>query len=193
MPRGRRRHTFTSAHDISLNNEGRFNVMKRLKKLRYSLPLVGIFAIGVTAAVVSAAQPPRPVATTIGSGALPNEAHAVIVSHNPMGTSARVAGVSEVRVTKFELAPGGAFPWHQHPGPVWVVVTKGTLTFYSASCNSQAYPTGSAFFDVGNLTHTARNEGSEPVEVIATFMFPADAGPAASLPQPAPDTCPIEV
>ena len=37
------------------------------------------------------------------------------------------------------------------------------------------------------------NEGSETVVVMATFMFPADAGPAASIPYPAPPTCNIEV
>jgi quercetin dioxygenase-like cupin family protein len=164
-----------------------------MKKLWYSLPLVGIFALGLTVGVVAAAQPARPVATTMATGTLPTEADAVIVSQNPTGTVARVAGVSEVRMVKFELAPGGAFPWHQHPGPVWVVVTKGTLTFYSANCDSAPYTAGSAFFDPGNLTHTARNEGSEPVEVLATFMFPANAGAAASVPQPDPGACPFQV
>jgi quercetin dioxygenase-like cupin family protein len=163
-----------------------------MKRLWHSLPLVGAVALGVTAGIV-AAQPARPVATPMATGALPAPAHAVVVTHNATGTVARVAGVSEVRVTKFELAPGGAFPWHQHPGPVWVVVTKGTLTFYTAACDAQPYTAGSAFFDPGDLTHTARNEGSEPVEVIATFMFPADAGPAASLPQPDPGACPFQV
>ena len=164
-----------------------------MKKLWYGLVLVGVFAVGLTAGVVGAAQPARPVATTMATGALPTAAHAVIVAQNPTGTSARITGVSEVRVVKFELAPGGSFPWHQHPGPVWVVVTQGTLTFYSTGCDAQAYATGSAFFDPGNLTHTARNEGSEPVEVLATFMFPADAGAAASVPQPAPASCSVEV
>jgi quercetin dioxygenase-like cupin family protein len=164
-----------------------------MKKLRFGVGLLVVFGLGIAAGVVGAAQPPRPVATTMATGALPNEAHAVIVSQNPTGTSARVSGVSEVRVVKFELAPGGAFPWHQHPGPVWVVVTKGTLTFYNAACEGVPYATGSAFFDPGNLTHTARNEGSEPVEVLATFMFPANAGAAASVPQPAPSTCALEV
>lgn len=162
------------------------------RRLRYTLPLAGVLALGVTAGVVTATQPSRPVATTMATGTLATEAHAVIVAQNPTSTTARVAGVSEVRMVKFELAPGGAFPWHQHPGPVWVVVTRGTLTFYTAQCEALPHPTGAAFFDPGNLTHTARNEGDEPVEVIATFMFPAGAGPA-SVPQPAPSTCQLDV
>jgi quercetin dioxygenase-like cupin family protein len=163
-----------------------------IKKLRYIIPLVGVAALGLTAAIV-AAQPTRPVTTTMASAALPESAHTVILRPGANGTVARVVDVKEVRLVKFDLAPGAAFPWHQHPGPVWVVVTKGTLTFYSANCDAAAYPAGSAFFDPGNLTHTARNEGTEPVEVLATYMMPADTGAAVTLPQPAPTACPIEV
>jgi quercetin dioxygenase-like cupin family protein len=164
-----------------------------MKHIRYGVPLLlAAFAMGLTLGVGIAAQPARPVATTIAAGTLATPAHAVIVSQGEMGTIAGMADVSEVRVVKFELAPGGAFPWHQHPGPVWVVVTRGTLMFYSAACDAHSYPTGSVFFDPGNLTHTARNEGDEPVEVIATFMFPADAG-AASVPHAAPESCPLDV
>jgi quercetin dioxygenase-like cupin family protein len=163
-----------------------------MKKLWYGLPLVGVFALGLTAGVVVAAQPARPVPTSLATGSLSAPAHAVVIAPTALGTTARVADVSEVRIVKFELAPGGAFPWHQHPGPVWVAVTRGTLTYYSAACEAVPYPSGSAFFDSGNLTHTARNEGSEPLEVIAVFMFPADAG-AATVPQPDPGTCPFQV
>lgn len=164
-----------------------------MKHLRYGIPLlvVAVFATGLTVGGVAAKQPARPVATTLATGTLATPAHAVIVAQGELGTVAGMADVSEVRVVTFELAPGGAFPWHQHAGPVWVVVTRGTLTFSSAACDVQTYPAGSAFFDPGNLTHTARNEGDEPLEVLATFMFPAGAG-GASVPHPAPASCPIE-
>jgi quercetin dioxygenase-like cupin family protein len=138
-----------------------------------------------------AGQPPRPVAMPIASGTLASPAHTMTIAHSMAGTAASVSEISDVRVIRFELAPGGAFPWHQHPGPVWVIVMRGTLTFYSAACEAHPYPAGSAFFDPGNLTHTALNEGSEPVEILATFLFPANAGPAASMPQPDPGTCPF--
>jgi hypothetical protein len=112
-----------------------------MKNIRYglSLLLAAVFAMGLAIGVV-AAQPARPVATTIGTGTLPASAHAVIVAQGEMGTVAAMADVSEVRVVKFELAPGGAFPWHQHPGPVWAVVTLGTLMVYGAACEGLHYP-----------------------------------------------------
>jgi quercetin dioxygenase-like cupin family protein len=166
-----------------------------LRNVRYGRLLLAVsaVAVGLTAGVVVAGQPPRPVTTPVASGTLASAAHTMTIAHGAVGTAASVAEVSDVRLVRFTLAPGGAFPWHQHPGPVWVIVTRGTLTFYSATCQSHAYPTGSAFFDPGNLTHTALNEGSEPVEIIATFLFPANAGSAASIPQPAPATCPVDV
>ncbi len=163
-----------------------------MRHIRYVVPLLvtGV-ALGLTVGAVMATQPARPVGTPIAAGTLTTPAHAVIVARGEMGTLAGMADVSEVRMVRFELAPGGAFPWHQHPGPVWVVVTRGTLTFYGAACDAHRYPAGSAFFDPGNLTHTARNEGDEPLEVVATFMFPTDAG-VASVPHEAPGSCPIE-
>ena len=165
-----------------------------MTSVRYGLPLLlaAVFATGLTAGVALAGQPARPVATTVAAGTLATPAHAVIVAQGETGTVAGMADVGEVRVVKFELAPGGAFPWHQHPGPVWAVVTRGTLTLYGAACDAYLHPAGGVFFDPGNLTHTARNEGDEPVEVIATFMFPADAG-AASVPHAASESCPLEV
>lgn len=164
-----------------------------MKNVRYALPLLvlAVCAMSLTVGAVVAGQPARPIPTTIATGTLETPAHTVIVAHGEMGTVAGVADVGQVRMVKFELAPGGAFPWHQHPGPVWVIVTRGTLTYYDTACNSHPYPAGSVFFDAGNLTHTARNEGDEPLEIIATFMFPAHAE-AASIPQPAPASCPIE-
>jgi quercetin dioxygenase-like cupin family protein len=162
-----------------------------MRSVRISLPLLGAAIVAVAVGGTVAAQPARPVATTLASGSLPTPAHTMVVQHGEMGTVAGMADVREVRVVKFELSPGGAFPWHQHPGPVWVVVTRGVLTFYSAGCDARPHPVGSAFFDPGNLTHTARNEGDEPVEVIATFMFPADAG-AASVPHAHSARCHIE-
>ena len=165
-----------------------------MKSRRSTIPLLAmtVLALGLTAGAVVKGQPTRPVATPIATGTLATPAHTVIVAQGEMGAVAGVADVSQVRVIKFELAPGGAFPWHQHPGPVWATVTRGTLTYYDAACHPHPYAAGSTFLDPGNITHTARNEGSEPVEVIAAFMFPAHAD-AASVPHPAPASCPIEV
>ncbi len=100
--------------------------------------------------------------------------------------------VSKVALTKFTITPGGAVGWHQHSGPVWVVVASGTLTFYAGddpTCTGKVHPQGSAFIDPGNDTHNARNEGSENLVIYVVFMLPADG--AARIDEPNPGNCPF--
>ncbi len=164
----------------------RFSDMRTYWK-RISLLPLALVALGVSLAGATAGQPPPgPVATQIAGGELKGPIQAMFLDRaSSHGASIEA---SRIMVIKYDLAPGGAFPWHQHPGAVWAVVTKGTLTLYDASCEPQPYPAGSVFLDPGNRTHTARNETAEPVEVIGTFMLPANAaGP--SVPVAAPEGC----
>ena len=99
----------------------------------------------------------------------------------------RGTDVSNIVMVKFVLEPGGTFGWHQHGGPVWAVVTSGTLTLYDEACQPEIVSAGEAFLDGGNHTHNAFNEGSEPVEIHATFMLPT--GGEARIDVPDPGTC----
>jgi quercetin dioxygenase-like cupin family protein len=100
--------------------------------------------------------------------------------------------ISRITMSKVTFAPGGDAGWHQHSGPVWVVVASGTLTFYEGDdphCTGVVYPAGSAFMDPGNHTHTARNEGSENLVIYVVFMTPE--GGATRIDVPAPGNCPF--
>jgi len=92
--------------------------------------------------------------------------------------------VGQISVVKFELEPGGYFGWHQHSGPVWVVITSGELTLYEEDCSTTLHSAGSAFLDIGTHVHNARNEGDEPVEIYATFMLPEAGEARIDMPQP---------
>ena len=99
-------------------------------------------------------------------------------------------GVSNVVMAKFTVEPGGEFGWHQHDGPVWVVIASGALTFYDAddaSCAGEVLGAGSAVLDPGDGTHTARNEGDEPVVLYGTFMLPEGGEPRLDV--SAPSAC----
>jgi quercetin dioxygenase-like cupin family protein len=100
--------------------------------------------------------------------------------------------VSKITMSKVTFVPGGDAGWHQHSGPVWVVVASGSLTFYEGddpTCTGVVYPQGSAFMDPGNHTHTARNEGSENLVIYVVFMTPE--GGATRIDAPAPGNCPF--
>jgi quercetin dioxygenase-like cupin family protein len=99
--------------------------------------------------------------------------------------------VSNVSIVRNTVQPGGYFGWHQHGGPSWIVVTQGTLTFYDAddpSCGGHLVPAGSAFLDLGDHTHNARNETNAPVENYVVRMLPA--GGATRIDMPHPGVCP---
>jgi quercetin dioxygenase-like cupin family protein len=98
--------------------------------------------------------------------------------------------VTDLLMAKFVVTPSGAFGWHQHSGPVWVMIASGTLTLYQAddpSCQGTAYGPGSAFVEPGGDTHNARNEGNVDVVVYATFMLPE--GGAALIDAANPGVC----
>jgi quercetin dioxygenase-like cupin family protein len=86
-------------------------------------------------------------------------------------------------VQQIIIGPGGHTGWHSHPGPVVVVVTAGTLTFYSAddpACTPRTYGAGSAFVDSGQgHVHIARNESTiENLELWATYFDVPSPPPA---------------
>lgn len=97
------------------------------------------------------------------------------------------ADVSTIMVVQYTVQPGGYFGWHRHGGPVWVLITQGTLTLYDGddpTCVGTDYGLGTALLDAGNHTHNAVNHGTEPVVVYATFMLPAGAPPRIDAPDP---------
>lgn len=103
-----------------------------------------------------------------------------------------VRGDLRVVTQTITIAPGGHTGWHSHPGPVFVTIQAGTMTFYDAddpSCTGGTYDTGDSFVDRGGgHVHIARNEGSTDLVLYATYLIPAgSAGFRTDVPDPA--TC----
>lgn len=82
-------------------------------------------------------------------------------------------------VARVELAPGAAFPWHTHPGPVVISVAEGDLVYQqSTDCRKRDYGPQDALVDPGDIVHTAWNDGDVPTVLYATFYdVPADGAP----------------
>jgi quercetin dioxygenase-like cupin family protein len=104
--------------------------------------------------------------------------HATItdpVHVNGAGIRIRTKRPRDVLGTKITVAPGGSFGWHTHPGPVLVAVASGTLSLFEPhhhrkGCSKEIVGPGQAFIEDGGHVHNARNEGSEPVQIYATFL-----------------------
>jgi quercetin dioxygenase-like cupin family protein len=127
--------------------------------------------------------------TTLASVKLPNPVK-VKIKEDDSGFG-KSTTVSQVVVAQFSAPAGAHFGWHQHSGPIWVILTKGSLTYYvgnGSKCVKETYSAGTAFLDPGNDTHTAINEGSETAELYAVYMLPE--GGAARIDMPNPGVCP---
>ena len=104
---------------------------------------------------------------------------------------------TDIAMSNVVVAPGGTSGWHTHPGPVFVVVKTGTITFYRAgkhsgldgdeenpnnaahgpTCSRTVYPAGSAFVEVPAPGHVmlAKNEGGTEATISATYFAPTGA------------------
>ena len=144
----------------------------RASRLLTLLPPMCLLAAALGSPTPTLAAPSGVTAQPIAIGVLPTPIRTKFKTARSAGPGTRV---EDLVVVRFTVAPGGSFGWHQHGGPVWVIVEQGTLTLYDgddASCTGQPQVAGSAFLDSGNHVHNARNEGAEPVVVLATFMLP---------------------
>jgi quercetin dioxygenase-like cupin family protein len=98
----------------------------------------------------------------------------------------------DVAVQSIVFQPGAQSGWHSHPGPVFISVVSGTMTFYEGDdpdCEPVVRHAGEGFLDVGDHAHLARNETSEPATNIVTYFAPP--GAALRIDQPAPGNCPF--
>ena len=150
------------------------------------------FAFGLAPANEAQATPGAGVTPrSVAIGVLPETVRAKLKAHHDDGFGDGT-DVADIVMVEYTIAPGGYFGWHQHGGPVWVIIKQGTLTLYDsddATCTGTAYVAGSAFLDPGDHVHNARNEGDVPVVVYGTFMLPEDG--LLRIDAPNPGVCPF--
>jgi len=98
----------------------------------------------------------------------------------------------DLAVQSIVFQPGAHSGWHSHPGPVFILVKTGEMTFYESHdphCQPIRRKAGEGFLDVGDHAHIARNETEQPAENIVMYLAP----PGATLrkDEPAPGNCPF--
>jgi hypothetical protein len=102
-------------------------------------------------------------------------------------------GDTDVIVQKITFQPGGHSGWHSHPGPVWITVLSGTMTFYDSddpTCTPIVRSAGQGFLDGATVhAHIARNETGSVAENLAVVYAPS--GQPFRFDAPAPGNCPF--
>lgn len=95
---------------------------------------------------------------------------------------------TQMVMAKVTIAPGGALPWHTHPGPALVTVTAGELTVVdSEGCEVRRYAAGSSFMDSGHgHVHVAFNSGAAEMVLYVTYLdVPVGQSPLVPVQGPA--------
>jgi quercetin dioxygenase-like cupin family protein len=156
---------------------------------RCKIGLVGILSICIS--VVALATPSAGVLSNVLSRATVGAFH-VESESGRWEVEMEARGISDIVTQAITLAPGGFSGWHSHPGPVFVSVKSGTLTFYEAKdprCTPHIFPAGTGFVEHGGDVHIARNEGTENLTINATYIVPQHA--PQRIDQPTPGNCPF--
>jgi quercetin dioxygenase-like cupin family protein len=113
------------------------------------------------------------VATALGAGQPQVEATPVALARLHQSYSISVTKPADLIVVKVKVPPGASLGWHSHPSAVAVAITSGTLTLYDSSdpnCTATWFSRGQGFVEQPNHVHLARNEGSTPVTLYATYL-----------------------
>lgn len=79
---------------------------------------------------------------------------------------------TQMVMARVTMAPGGALPWHTHPGPALVTISAGELTVVDGDdCSARRYAAGQSFMDTGNgHVHVAFNDGSVEMALYVTYL-----------------------
>jgi Cupin domain len=162
--------------------------MSKQRRTAKSLAKRGSLAAGVALlataplAAITRAEPASQVTPELITSALFKEPFKVKTA--PESTiEMQLKSKEQVRMylRRHTYAAGGNTGWHKHPGPVFVMVTKGTLTYYDyddPECNRVHVSAGEGFVDDGH-GHRVRNETGAPAEDISVIMAPP-TGPLRS-------------
>jgi quercetin dioxygenase-like cupin family protein len=130
--------------------------------------------------------------TAFGAAQPPIMATPVALATVHQSYSITVKKPADVMVVKVRVPPGGSFGWHSHPSAVAVAITSGTLTLYDSSypaCGPTRFSRGQGFVEAPNHVHLARNEGTRPVTLYATYLGVPHGG-SPNVPASRPANCP---
>lgn len=98
----------------------------------------------------------------------------------------------DVAVQTITFNPGSQSGWHMHPGPVFIEVVQGTMTFYESddpTCTPIVRTAGQGYLDTGDHAHIARNETSVAAKNVVVYLAPP--GKSLRIDAPRPGNCPF--
>lgn len=158
--------------------------MKRKLSLLAAMTLL---ALAVSVAVTMASPPSGVTPTILARGTY--DAFKVKSSpHSPVDFRAKAKSPIDVVVRRHDYAVGSTTGWHTHPGPVFITVTVGELTYYERddkTCTGHVVSAGHGFVDNGH-GHIVRNESGQLAQDVSVIIAPVGGAFRGELDAPSP-------
>jgi hypothetical protein len=161
--------------------------MKARTRMALLSGLAAAITLGVFAAITSANPAVGVTATLLARGTYP--AYDLKTDpRSPIDFKAKTREPTDVVVQRHDFLPGAVTGWHQHPGPIYITVTQGTLTFYERNdptCSPHVVTAGQGYVDTGD-GHIGVNETNAPAQDVAVAIAPVGAPFRVELDAPGP-------
>ena len=160
-------------------------------KRRAYLPAIAAGIVLVVLASVGAvalASPPSGVTPTLLARGTYDAFKVRSVKSSPIDFKAKAKTPVDLVVRKHDYLPGSTTGWHSHPGPVFITVTQGQLTYYhydDPTCTPHVVSAGQGFVDDGR-GHIVRNESGQPAQDVSVIVAPVGGAFRGELPAPGP-------
>jgi Cupin domain len=106
----------------------------------------------------------------------------------PFEFEAEAKPAIDIVVRRHDYAVNSTTGWHSHPGPVFITVTQGTLTYYEyddPNCTPHLVSAGQGFVDDGR-GHIVRNESGQPAQDVSVITAPVGGAFRGELNAPGP-------
>lgn len=154
-----------------------------------------VFLVAATVALalvafvaVTLASPPWGVTPTLLARGTYDAFNVKSAPRSPVQFKAKAKSPIDIVVRKHDYAVGGYTGWHSHPGPVFITVTQGELTYYEyddPSCTPHVVTAGHGFVDTGD-GHMVRNESGQPAQDVSVIIAPVGGAFRGELDAPNP-------
>jgi hypothetical protein len=95
----------------------------------------------------------------------------------------------DMEVDIHNYQPGATTGWHKHPGPVYITVTSGELTFYEyddPTCSPKVYKVGQGFVDYGSGHIGFNKDPVNPASDVTVAVTSVGGAFRIELPAPGP-------
>ena len=110
------------------------------------------------------------------------------------GLLLKTKDATDIAADRLTIQASGYSGWHAHPGPVFVTVLQGSVTWYDGSnplCTSRTYTVGESFIERAYGVHNVRNASNSAIAEFVAITIKPDGfvGPGFRLNRDQPTNC----